>query len=221
MTDSTKNNDADNNAAENTAADNTAADTSAETTTSEATASSAAVEAVETKPAKKVHEAPNFVAHSRQSAVSLIAKAAVKKNIPNFKPGDTVKVHAKIIEGNKERVQIFEGVVLKRHKKNGANATFTVRKVSYNVGVERTFFLFSPRIEKIEVVTRGIVRRSRLFYLRPLRGKAARIKSLYMPNAGNTEQADVSEVEPDGEKTNGNDSVKKSKSAEVEAQAQA
>lgn len=101
-----------------------------------------------------------------------------KSDIPVFRPGDTVRVHAKIVEGSKERVQIFEGVVIRTNKGAGhASATFTVRKVSYNVGVERTFLLHSPRIEKIEVIRSGKVRRSRLFYLRPLRGKAARIKS--------------------------------------------
>ena len=100
-----------------------------------------------------------------------------KSDIPEFKAGDTVKVHNKIVEGSKERIQIFEGVVIKRSKGNKPNATFTVRKVSYNVGVERTFLLHSPRIDKVEVVNRGAVRRARLFYLRDLRGKKARIKS--------------------------------------------
>jgi large subunit ribosomal protein L19 len=100
-----------------------------------------------------------------------------RKSVPNFRVGDTVKVHAKIVEGNKERVQIFEGVVIKRHRGNQLRGSFTVRKVSYNIGVERTFLLHSPRIEKIELVSRGEVRRARLFYLRPLRGKASRIKS--------------------------------------------
>lgn len=101
-----------------------------------------------------------------------------KSDLPEFATGDTVRVHAKIKEGNKERIQVFEGVVIKRSKAHSASATFTVRKVSYNVGVERTFPLHSPRIDKIEVLTRGMVRRARLFYLRPLRGKAARIKSV-------------------------------------------
>lgn len=111
------------------------------------------------------------------NAIEKFKLEGLRTDIPEFRPGDTVKVHSKIIEGNKERIQVFEGVVLKRSKKNQYNATFTVRKISYNVGVERTFFLHSPRIAKIEVVTRGKVRRSRLFYLRPLRGKATRIKA--------------------------------------------
>lgn len=96
-------------------------------------------------------------------------------DLPEFRPGDTVKVHIRIIEGNKERVQLFQGVVIKR-KRGTMNATFTVRKISHGVGVEKTFALHSPRIEKIEMVTQGRVRRSRLFYLRERRGKAARIR---------------------------------------------
>lgn len=96
-------------------------------------------------------------------------------DIPEFRPGDTVKVHIRIVEGTKERVQVFQGVVIKR-KRGKMNATFTVRKISHGVGVEKTFALHSPRLEKIEVVTRGRVRRSRLYYLRARRGKAARIR---------------------------------------------
>ncbi|MCL1980682.1 MAG: 50S ribosomal protein L19 [Proteobacteria bacterium] len=96
-------------------------------------------------------------------------------DIPEFRPGDTVKVHIRIIEGNKERVQVFQGVVIRR-KRGAMNATFTVRKISHGVGVEKTFALHSPRIEKIELVTAGRVRRSRLYYLRERRGKAARIR---------------------------------------------
>ncbi|HBT97512.1 MAG TPA: 50S ribosomal protein L19 [Desulfobulbaceae bacterium] len=94
---------------------------------------------------------------------------------PDFRPGDSVKVYIRIIEGNKERIQIFQGVVLKR--KNGTmDASFTVRKISHGVGVEKTFALHNPRLDKIEVVSRGRVRRSRLYYLRNRRGKAARIR---------------------------------------------
>lgn len=96
-------------------------------------------------------------------------------DIPDFRPGDTVRVHIRIIEGSKERVQIFQGVVLKC-KHGSMNASFTVRKISHGVGVEKTFALHSPRLEKIEVVTAGRVRRSRLYYLRERRGKAARIR---------------------------------------------
>lgn len=112
-----------------------------------------------------------------------IRKDSMKTNLPNFKPGDTVRVHAKIVEGSKERIQVFEGVVIRRNKGSRPDATFTVRKVSYDIGVERTFFVHSPRIEQIELVTKGIVRRARLFYLRPLRGKATRIKSSFQGGA--------------------------------------
>ncbi|MBI3248125.1 MAG: 50S ribosomal protein L19 [Deltaproteobacteria bacterium] len=100
----------------------------------------------------------------------------LRSDIPDFKAGDTVRVHAKIIEGDKERIQVFEGVVISRANGVGNRATFTVRKVSYGVGVERIFPVHSPRIDKIEVTVRGKVRRAKLYYLRELSGKAARIK---------------------------------------------
>ena len=104
-----------------------------------------------------------------------IDQEQMRFDMPEFRPGDTVKVHIRIIEGNKERVQVFQGVVIKR-KRGTMNATFTVRKISHGVGVEKTFALHSPRIEKVEMVSPGRVRRSRLFYLRERRGKAARIR---------------------------------------------
>ena len=104
-----------------------------------------------------------------------IDQEQMRFDMPEFRPGDTVKVHIRIIEGNKERVQVFQGVVIKR-KRGTMNATFTVRKISHGVGVEKTFALHSPRIEKVEMVTPGRVRRSRLFYLRERRGKAPRIR---------------------------------------------
>ncbi len=107
--------------------------------------------------------------------IETLEQEQVKSNIPNFKPGDTVKVHVKVIEGTRERIQVFEGVVLRR-RGTGLSETFTVRRISYGVGVERTFPLHSPKIDKIEVVKHGRVRRARLYYLRSLRGKAARIK---------------------------------------------
>ncbi len=107
--------------------------------------------------------------------IDRIDQEQMRFDLPEFRPGDTVKVHIRIIEGNKERIQIFQGVVIKR-KRGNMNATFTVRKISHGVGVEKTFALHSPRIETIEVVTRGRVRRSRLYYLRDRRGKAARIR---------------------------------------------
>jgi len=107
--------------------------------------------------------------------IDKIDQEQMRQDHPDFRPGDTVKVHIRIIEGSKERVQIFQGVVIKR-KRGKMNASYTVRKISHGVGVEKTFALHNPRIEKIEQVTRGRVRRSRLFYLRERRGKAARIR---------------------------------------------
>ena len=104
-----------------------------------------------------------------------IQKESMRLDLPEFGPGDTVKVHVKIKEGEKERVQVFQGVVISK-RKGTVNATFTVRKVSYGVGVERIFPLHSPVINKIEVITRGRVRRAKIYYLRKLRGRAARIK---------------------------------------------
>jgi large subunit ribosomal protein L19 len=104
-----------------------------------------------------------------------IENAAKRSDVPDFRPGDTLKVHVRVTEGSRSRIQVFQGVVIRRQG-GGARETFTVRKVSYSVGVERTFPLNSPSIEKIEVVTRGDVRRAKLYYLRDLRGKAARIK---------------------------------------------
>ena len=101
--------------------------------------------------------------------------ASKRDDIPDFRPGDTVKVHVKVVEGNRSRVQVFQGVVIRRQG-GGLQETFTVRKVSFGVGVERTFPLHTPIVEKIEVVTRGDVRRAKLYYLRELRGKAAKIK---------------------------------------------
>ncbi|HEX7537247.1 MAG TPA: 50S ribosomal protein L19 [Dermatophilaceae bacterium] len=104
-----------------------------------------------------------------------VDKASLRDDIPAFRAGDNVKVHVKVIEGTRSRVQVFQGVVIRRHG-GGLGETYTVRKVSFGVGVERTFPLHSPVIEKIEVVTRGDVRRAKLYYLRDLRGKAAKIK---------------------------------------------
>ena len=108
-------------------------------------------------------------------AIRLVEAGQLKKDRDGFAPGDTVRVHVKVIEGEKERLQAFEGVVI-RKRGEGARATFTVRRISYGVGVERTFPLHSPRIERVEVVRRSRVRRSKLYYLRELAGKAARLR---------------------------------------------
>lgn len=107
--------------------------------------------------------------------LELITKDQIREDIPAFRAGDSVRVHARIVEGTRERVQLFEGVVIKR-KGTGIQATYTVRKISNGVGVERTFPLNSPRVDKIEVTRNGRVRRAKLYYLRALHGKAARIK---------------------------------------------
>jgi large subunit ribosomal protein L19 len=107
--------------------------------------------------------------------IDRIEAEQLRTDIPDFRSGDTVRVHVKIVEGDKERLQAFEGVVI-RKTSGGNRATFTVRKVSYGVGVERTFPIHSPRIDRIQVLTRGRVRRARLYYLRDLSGKAARVQ---------------------------------------------
>ena len=107
--------------------------------------------------------------------ISVLEQEQLRSDIPAFRPGDTVKVHAKVVEGNRERIQVFEAVVIGRQN-GGVRETFTVRRISYGVGVERTFLVHSPRLAKIEVVRRGIVRRAKLNYLRGLTGKAARIR---------------------------------------------
>jgi len=111
------------------------------------------------------------------NVIDAIEAEQLRSDMPAFRPGDTVRVHVKVVEGEKERIQVFEGAVLRRS--NGGNReTFTVRKVSYGVGVERTFPVHSPRIDKVELMTRGRVRRAKLYYLRELSGKAARIKEV-------------------------------------------
>ncbi|HVQ19331.1 MAG TPA: 50S ribosomal protein L19 [Actinomycetes bacterium] len=109
--------------------------------------------------------------------------ASLRTDIPPFRAGDTLKVHVRVIEGNKSRVQVFQGVVIRRSG-GGVRETFTVRKVSYGVGVERTFPVHSPVLERIEVLTRGAVRRAKLYYLRDRRGKAAKIRERRETPAG-------------------------------------
>lgn len=112
-----------------------------------------------------------------QDLIREVTKEQLKTDVPNFRAGDTVRVHVKVVEGSRERIQVFEGVVIKR-RGAGISETFTVRKISYGIGVERTFPVHSPRIDKIEVKRRGKVRRAKLYYLRDLRGKAARIQEI-------------------------------------------
>ena len=110
-------------------------------------------------------------------SLDFLDSASLRTDIPNFRPGDTLKVHVRVIEGNRSRIQVFQGVVIARAG-DGIRETYTVRKVSFGTGVERMFPLHAPTVEKIEVVTRGDVRRAKLYYLRDLRGKKAKIKEL-------------------------------------------
>ena len=109
------------------------------------------------------------------AVITEMEKSQLRSDVPNFRPGDTLKVHAKVVEGNKERIQVFEGVVIARQGSLN-RASFTVRKISHQIGVERTFLVHSPRIDKIEVIRKGLVRRAKLYYLRAVVGKKARIK---------------------------------------------
>ena len=114
---------------------------------------------------------------SNHKLIEAVTQSQLRTDLPSFRPGDTLRVHVRIIEGTRERIQVFEGVVIKR-RGGGISETFSVRKISSGVGVERTFPLHTPKIEKIEVKRRGKVRRAKLYYLRELRGKAARIKEI-------------------------------------------
>lgn len=115
------------------------------------------------------------------NVIEQIEKEQMRLDLPAFRAGDTIKVHVKIVEGTRERIQVFEGAVMGINRK-GAGTSFTVRKVSYGIGVERVFPMHSPMIDKIEVVSRGRVRRAKIYYLRKLRGKAARIKERMYTN---------------------------------------
>jgi large subunit ribosomal protein L19 len=136
----------------------------------------------------------------------LVEQPFLRSDIPEFRPGDTVKVHVRVVEGTRERVQVFQGVVIRRQN-GGLRETFTVRKISFGVGVERTFPVHSPSIARLELVTRGRVRRAKLYYLRDLRGKKARIKErriddvklAAMEAAAAARQAEVADADDDGD----------------------
>jgi large subunit ribosomal protein L19 len=138
----------------------------------------------------------------------LVEQPYLRSDIPEFRPGDTVKVHVRVVEGTRERVQVFQGVVIRRQN-GGLRETFTVRKISFGVGVERTFPLHSPSIAKLELVSRGRVRRAKLYYLRDLRGKKARIKERRIDDAklaamqAAAEAAAAAEVDADAEPAGG------------------
>lgn len=137
-----------------------------------------------------------------RNQLDALERENLRNDLPPFRPGDTVRVHARIKEGDKERIQVFEGVVIRR--RGGANSgTFTVRKVSYGVGVERIFPVESPVVQKVEIKSRGHVRRARLYYLRELRGKAARLRSkvrdlsaLVAPEVATDDAGSIEEAEP-------------------------
>jgi large subunit ribosomal protein L19 len=117
------------------------------------------------------------------NAIDALDSAVARDDTPEFRPGDTVKVHVKVVEGNRSRIQVFQGVCI-RQQGSGIRRTFTVRKISFGVGVERTFPMHTPIVDRIEVATRGDVRRAKLYYLRNLRGKAAKIKERREPTQG-------------------------------------
>jgi large subunit ribosomal protein L19 len=131
----------------------------------------------------------------------LVDKAYLRTDVPEFRPGDTVKVHVRVVEAGRERIQVFQGVVIRRQG-GGLQETFTVRKISFGVGVERTFPLHSPSIGKLEVVSRGRVRRAKLYYLRELRGKKARIKERRL---GEEELAAIAAAEAERAAANGSE----------------
>jgi large subunit ribosomal protein L19 len=140
------------------------------------------------------------------NTTDLIEQPFLRNDIPEFRPGDSVKVHVRVVEGNRERVQVFQGVVIRRSG-GGIRETFTVRKISFGVGVERTFPLHSPSIAKLEIVQRGRVRRAKLYYLRDLRGKKARIRERRIDEAklaameeeeARTAEAETAIADPEG-----------------------
>ncbi len=126
---------------------------------------------------RQEHRLKESIKMTNHKLIEAVTKSQLRDDIPTFRAGDTLRVHVRIVEGSRERIQVFEGVVIKR-RGGGISETFTVRKISSGVGVERTFPLHTPKIEKIELKRRGKVRRAKLYYLRSLRGKAARIQEI-------------------------------------------
>ena len=134
--------------------------------------------------------------------IDLIEKPRLRDDVPEFRPGDTVRVHVRVVEGSRERIQVFQGVVIRRQG-GGLRETFTVRKMSFGVGVERTFPVHTPSIAKIEVITKGRVRRAKLYYLRERKGKRARIRERREPVATVTAVAPAEADEPEAEPVEG------------------
>ncbi len=152
----------------------------------------------------------------------LVEQSYLRSDIPEFRPGDTVKVHVRVVEGNRERVQVFQGVVIRRQN-GGLRETFTVRKISFGVGVERTFPVHSPSIAKLEVVSRGKVRRAKLYYLRELRGKKARIKERRLDDVklAALEAAALAAQQPEAEDTDELDDAELEAATDLEGEAEA
>jgi large subunit ribosomal protein L19 len=150
------------------------------------------------------------------NTTDLVEQSYLRKGLPQFRPGDTVKVHVRVVEGNRERVQVFQGVVIRRSG-GGLRETFTVRKISFGVGVERTFPLHSPSIAKLEVVQRGHVRRAKLYYLRDLRGKKARIKERRIDEAKLAAMEAMGMTEPEAEEAPQPESIDVLEEAETAA----
>jgi large subunit ribosomal protein L19 len=132
-------------------------------------------DAPDREPPARVPARLSYEGSAEMNTLDALDAESLRSDVPDFRPGDTLKVHVRVVEGSRERVQLFQGVVIRRQG-SGVRETFTVRKVSFGVGVERTFPVHTPIIQKIEVATRGDVRRAKLYYLRDLRGKAAKIK---------------------------------------------
>jgi large subunit ribosomal protein L19 len=132
-------------------------------------------DAPDREPPARVSARLSYEGSAEMNTLDALDAESLRSDVPDFRPGDTLKVHVRVVEGSRERVQLFQGVVIRRQG-SGVRETFTVRKVSFGVGVERTFPVHTPIIQKIEVATRGDVRRAKLYYLRDLRGKAAKIK---------------------------------------------
>src|SRR5437773_3389584 len=152
------------------------------------------------------------------NTTDIFEQPALRRDLPTFRPGDTVKVHVRVVEAGRERIQVFQGVVIRRQG-GGIRETFTVRKISFGVGVERTFPVHSPSISKLEVVQRGRVRRAKLYYLRDLRGKKARIKERRIDDAklAALEAAVAQPDEDDGERDPGEGEMGSETSSEAEA----
>ena len=157
------------------------------------------------------------------NATDLVDRARLRGDVPDFAPGDTLKVHVRVVEGNRERVQVFQGVVIRRQN-GGLRETFTVRKISFGVGVERTFPVHSPSIAKLELVSRGAVRRAKLYYLRELRGKKARIKErriddakLAAMEAASTEAAEDDDADEGGDVVAADEGIGAAEADEIQA----